>query len=74
MGLYCDRQGERDLIQALLSVGSLLGLVLMNVISDIRGRKLALVADMIIAVISCLRTFLIIKSLLSGPTRNQLHS
>jgi len=61
LGLYCDRQTERDLIQALLSVGSLLGLILMNVISDIRGRKLALVIDLVIAALSSLRTNLIIK-------------
>lgn len=62
MGLYCDRQDERDLIQALLSVGSLLGLVLMNVISDIRGRRLALVVDLVIAAISSTRKSLLIKS------------
>ena len=28
MGLYCERQHERDLIQSLLSAGSLIGLVL----------------------------------------------
>ncbi len=55
LGLYCDRQDERDLIQSLLSVGSLIGLIIMNFVSDLRGRRLALIIDLIIAVcsISC---------------------
>lgn len=57
MGLYCDRQHERDLIQSLLSVGSLLGLVLMNLLSDLRGRRLALFIDLVIAVISSFRKY-----------------
>ena len=40
--MYCDDQGPRDAIQSMLSVGSLLGLLLMNFVSDIKGRKHAL--------------------------------
>lgn len=54
MGLYCDKQGERDAIQALLSIGSLVGLIVMNVVSDIRGRKFVLIIDLIIAVLGSL--------------------
>lgn len=56
MGLYCERQGSRDAIQAMLSVGSLLGLIIMNVVSDLRGRRLALIVDLLIATLSALRT------------------
>lgn len=56
MGLYCGRQGSRDAIQAMLSVGSLLGLIIMNVVSDLRGRRLALIADLAIATLSALST------------------
>lgn len=57
MGLYCDRQHERDLIQSLLSAGSLVGLVFMNFLSDLRGRRLALIIDLVIAVASSLCTY-----------------
>lgn len=57
MGLYCERQHERDLIQSLLSAGSLIGLVFMNFLSDLRGRRLALIIDLAIAVASSLCTY-----------------
>lgn len=60
MGLYCDRQGERDLIQSSLSIGSLIGLVLMNFLSDLRGRRLALIADLIIGTLSALCIIILI--------------
>lgn len=62
MGLYCDRQGERDAIQALLSIGSLVGLIVMNVVSDIRGRKFVLIIDLVIAVLGSLCISVLIKS------------
>lgn len=61
MGLYCDRQNERDLIQSSLSIGSLIGLVLMNFISDLRGRRLALIADLIIGTLSALCYLILIQ-------------
>lgn len=57
MGLVCDRQGERNLIQSILSVGSLIGLIGMNVLADFKGRKLALVVDLIIGTLSSLCKF-----------------
>ena len=62
MGLYCDRQGQRDAIQSLLSIGSLVGLVVMNFVSDLRGRKFVLIIDLIVAVFGSLCTFLYIFS------------
>lgn len=76
MGLYCERQHERDLIQSLLSAGSLIGLVFMNFLSDLRGRRLALIIDLAIAVASSLLTIigaygqstpiLVISSIMAG--------
>ncbi len=40
------------MIQALLSLGSLIGLLVMNFVADLRGRRLALIIDLIIAVLS----------------------
>ena len=39
--LYCDRQTERNIIQSSLFIGSVCGLFLMNMISDMFGRKFA---------------------------------
>jgi MFS family permease len=55
LGLYCNRQGERELIQSLLSIGSLLGLISMNFISDLKGRKLALIIALTVGVTSAFR-------------------
>lgn len=55
LGLYCDRQNERELIQSLLSIGSLIGLISMNFLSDLKGRKLALVGSLFIGVVSSFR-------------------
>ena len=47
MGLYCDRQGERDAIQSVLSIGSLVGLFVMNYLSDLKGRKKAFIINLV---------------------------
>lgn len=48
MELYCDQQYKRSIIQSSLAIGSLMGLIIMNVLSDLKGRKLALVIDFLI--------------------------
>lgn len=58
MRLYCDSQYKRSIIQASLSVGSLLGLIIMNVVSDVKGRKYALLVDLFLAAMSAGFTFL----------------
>ena len=52
MKLYCEDQYKRSIIQSSLSIGSLFGLILMNIVSDIKGRKFALMVDLIIAIVS----------------------
>lgn len=54
MELYCDQQYKRSIIQSSLAIGSLMGLIIMNVLSDLKGRKLALVIDFLIATLSAL--------------------
>ena len=48
-GLYCERGIERSIIQSSLSVGSVLGLFIMNIISDVKGRKFAFILALILA-------------------------
>lgn len=47
--LYCDRQSSRDIIQSSLFVGSVLGLFIMNMVSDIKGRKFGFIVSLISA-------------------------
>jgi MFS family permease len=54
MDLYCTRQYQRSIIQSSLSIGSLLGLIIMNIVGDLKGRKYALLVDLILAVLSSL--------------------
>lgn len=60
MKLYCEQQYKRSIIQSSLSIGSLLGLLVMNVVSDFKGRKFALLMDLCIAVTSSLRKLMVI--------------
>lgn len=55
MELYCDQQLKRSVIQSSLSVGSLVGLIVMNIIADLKGRRTALLMDLGLAVFSVLR-------------------
>lgn len=64
MRLYCSEQYKRSLIQSSLAIGSLLGLIIMNVISDIKGRRFALLVDLFIATLSALRTLFVLLSYL----------
>lgn len=57
MRLYCDDQYKRSILQSSLSIGSLFGLIVMNFVSDIKGRKFALIADLGIAVLSTASNF-----------------
>lgn len=56
MELYCHRQSERSIIQSSLSIGALFGLIVMNIVSDLKGRKKALLINLCIAMISSLST------------------
>ena len=62
-GLYCDQQSERSMIQSALPIGSFFGLLLMNYLSDQKGRKVAIVLDMFIGLLACLRTISLLSQL-----------
>lgn len=51
-GLYCDGQGNRNLIQSISSIGSIFGLYVVNWISDAKGRKTASILGQSIAILS----------------------
>ena len=53
-GLYCDKQIYRDVIQSCLYIGSVLGLIFMNLIADTFGRKLSIIASLISATMGSL--------------------
>lgn len=42
MHLYCENEWARDLIQSIFGVGSMCGLLVMNLVSDTKSRKLAI--------------------------------
>lgn len=42
MELYCENEWARDLIQSIFGVGSMCGLLVMNLVSDTKSRKLAI--------------------------------
>lgn len=52
MELYCAQQIKRTIIQSSLSVGSLIGLIVMNIVSDMKGRRTALLIDLCLAMVS----------------------
>ena len=47
--LYCDNQTYRNLIQSTLYIGSVMGLFIMNMLSDTKGRKYSFVLSLGIA-------------------------
>ena len=59
--LYCDRQAERSMIQSALPIGSFAGLILMNYLSDRKGRRLAVIMDLFIGLLGCLCMLLMIS-------------
>ena len=48
-GLYCENQTYRNLIQSTLYIGSVIGLFIMNMLSDTKGRKFSFVLSLAIA-------------------------
>ena len=55
--LYCDKEFERDVIQSFLYMGSIIGLFVMNVVSDTKGRKFGFLIAMGTATVGVARTF-----------------
>jgi len=52
MELYCgDKQEDRNIIQSIMPIGSILGLIIVSSLSDIQGRKFALIFVQIVGII-----------------------
>jgi hypothetical protein len=45
--LYCELKGQRQAIQTMFGVGAVLGVLLVNLVSDYRGRKFSLMQSQI---------------------------
>lgn len=59
--LYCDRQSMRNLIQSVYALGAIFGLLLVNYISDTRGRKIALIITQCVSIASVISRTIKIK-------------
>lgn len=70
--LYCGLQWARLTIQSIFPIGSFAGLMVINLISDTRGRRTAVLLDLAISVIGVLCNFLLISigALVGGNTHN----
>ena len=51
MNLYCNQQIDRNAIQSILALGSFVGLLVVNYISDHKGRKVAILTIQIVAIL-----------------------
>lgn len=54
LGLYCDLQWARLTIQSIFPIGSFAGLMIINLISDTKGRRTAILLDLVIALFGVL--------------------
>ena len=54
-GLYCGKNWARVTIQSIFPLGSFIGLLVMNVISDTRGRRQAFLGAIAISIFAVLR-------------------
>lgn len=55
IGLYCGKSWARVTIQSIFPLGSFIGLLIMNVISDTRGRRQAFLGALGTSIIAVLR-------------------
>lgn len=51
VGLYCDHQFERNLIQSSMYIGSISGLIVMNLIADKYGRRFSFLISIALAIV-----------------------
>jgi hypothetical protein len=58
MNLYCDNQGDRDMIQYMLLIGSFFGTFIINVLSESKGRKTALIVSSCAGLVGLVGRFL----------------
>lgn len=56
--LYCENKFSRSLIQVIFSVGAFLGLLIINLISDIKTRKYAAILALAIANLGSVSNFI----------------
>ncbi len=49
MKLFCELEWARDLLQSIFSIGAFVGLIIINMVSDAKGRKLAYVASALVS-------------------------
>jgi MFS family permease len=55
LSLYCEGQVDRNLIQSMSSVGSVVGLLVVNFYSDTQGKKKAMLMTLLIGMFSTAR-------------------
>jgi MFS family permease len=48
--LYCDRQVDRNIIQSITYLGAIVGLLAINYISDLKGRKFGMITAQAVAI------------------------
>jgi MFS family permease len=74
IGLYCDLEWARVLIQACFPIGSFTGLMVMNLVSDTRGRRQAFLISLFITVIGiiCIFLFYILVLLIGAYNTNPI--
>lgn len=56
--LYCGNEWARDVIQSVFTVGAMIGLFVMNLISDTKGRKIATVISLVFMCAGILSNFI----------------
>jgi MFS family permease len=49
MKLFCDLEWARDLLQSIFSIGAFVGLIIINMVSDAKGRKIAYVTSALVS-------------------------
>jgi MFS family permease len=58
MGLYCEQESNRNFIQSIFTIGAFIGLILINMISDTKGRKISLGVSLLSINIGVLSNYL----------------
>ena len=56
-GLYCDGQVNRNLIQSITAVGSIVGLFVINFIGDIKGKKVGFIVALFVSIFAICRKY-----------------
>ena len=59
--LYCENQFQRSFIQSIVSIGSIFGLLIINYISDKKGRIFTIILIQFINIIGILCNYIIKK-------------